>query len=232
VQADLGRVLGAVLGLIGLGFTMGFSPTLYDVTLHVLGNDRRPQRLIAWMTVGLAVGSTLLLLIFRVVNPTSIIAYLRGDVEAFLVQRIVDLTAGVLFVLAAVVVDRVRRLRPYRMRKVHPHDSGPRSMFLIGLANAVIGVSGIATMYVTGRVIAAASSATAVDVLYYLVFLVPLVGPYLVVGWVWERYPALSRGIARVHAWVVRRDFRPLLALALLVAGLVFIVLGIWGHSI
>ena len=226
-------MIGTTLGLFGLGLVMGFSPTLYGVTLHVLTRTPSPPnpiRSVGWMTAGLATASTLLLLLFRVVDPETLIAVWRGRFEALLVARAVDLAAGVLLIAAGVVVWLLRT-RPRRPRRAHVHDAGAREMFLIGFANTVIGVSGIATMYVAGRLLTAASPDWFVRVLVYLVFLVGVVGPYLGVAYGWERLPGLARALTRVVDRLERTDLRPALAVALVGVGVVFVVLGIVGHA-
>jgi hypothetical protein len=100
----------------------------------------------------------------------------------------------------------------------------------IGFANAVVGVSGLATMYVTGRVLTGLSDVVAWQAVAYLPFLAALGGPYLLIAWAWPRMPAVSAGVARAHAWVLAHDLRPLLGWALLAAGAVFAVLGVAAH--
>jgi hypothetical protein len=226
-------VIASTLGLFGLGLVMGFSPTLYGVTLHVLTRTPSPPhpiRSVGWMATGLATASTVLLLLFRFVDPETLIAVWRGRVEALLVTRAVDLGSGVLLVLAGVVVWLLRT-RPRRPHRAHVHDAGPREMFIIGFANTVIGVSGIATMYVAGRLVTAASPDWFVRVIAYLVFLVGVVGPYLGVANGWERLPGLAHTITRGVDRLGRVDLRPALAVALVGVGVVFVVLGLVGRT-
>jgi cytochrome c biogenesis protein CcdA len=226
-------VIGTALGLLGLGFVMGFSPTLYGVTLHVLTRSPappRPIRSVVWMTVGLAVASTVLVLVFRVVDPETLIHVWQGRFEALLVTRAVDLAAGVVLVGAGGIAWLLRT-RPRRQRKTHVHDAGTREMFLIGFANTFLGVSGIATMYVTGRVITAASPDWFVRALVYLVFLIGVVGPYVGVAYGWERLPRLAHAITGGVDRLGRVDFRPAVAIALVGVGIVFVVLGFVGHT-
>lgn len=103
-------------------------------------------------------------------------------------------------------------------------------MFLAGLVNAVIGVSGIATMYVTGRVISGISHDLVVRLSAYGVFLITLVGPYLTIAWAWRTFPAFADRVTRAYAWIVRQDLRRLLAIGLLAGGLAFIASGVWSH--
>ena len=227
----LAHVGAAVAGLLGLGLVMGFSPTLYGVSLHVLAGTRTPRRSMAALTAGLAIGATVLLLVFRAVDPYTWIDRLRGQVEAFLIHRTVDLAAAAAFVLTgAIVLSRTRSpTRPTRA-VVGARRENAWALVGVGFANTVIGVSGVATMYVTGRVLTGLTTNVGWQAVAYLPFLVTLTGPYLVVAWAWPRMPAAATRIRRAYAWVTGRDLRPLLGCALLAAGVVFAVLGVRAH--
>lgn len=227
-----GHVLAALVGLVGLGVSMGFSPTLYDMALRVMIKRRTARdslRGLLALTGGLAAASTLLLVVFRAVDPETLIALWRGRAEAFLVRRAVDLVAGVLLLLTALVAALVWVQRPPKVRKERPRSESYRRLFAIGFVNTLVGVSGIATMYVTGRVITAASGEWWVRGVLYVDFMVALAGPYLAVGWAWERFPALGRTVQRAQHWVSTHDLRWAVVVAVAVAGLVFLWLGLRG---
>lgn len=231
-ETDLVHAVSSVVSLLGLGLVMGFSPTLYGLLVHLLTRSAQARRSILYMACGLAVGATALVLLFRVVDPETLTTALRGRVDELLVRRGVDLGAGALFVIGGATVGWQAR-RPGRAASPVPaptRESHPRRMFLAGLSNALIGVSGIATMYVTGRVITGISHDVIVRLGAYGIFLVALVGPYLAIVWAWQAFPAFARQITRSYGWIARQDLRPVLAAGLLVAGLAFMALGIWGH--
>ena len=102
-------------------------------------------------------------------------------------------------------------------------------MTLIGASNAVIGVSGVATMYMTARLIRDISGNDAVRIGFYLLFVVALVSPYVALMVIWKRIPALSTRIPALLKRLSEIDFRPWEALLTLLAGLVFLGLGVWG---
>lgn len=232
VGVEVAQILSASLSLIGLGLVMGFSPTLYGLALHILTHSSQARREIRWLTAGIAVGASALFLIFRVVDPETLAAGLRGHVDELLVRRSVDIAAGsVLVVLALIVFLRSRTpRRPIRPVRPTPGDH-PRRMFALGLANTVIGVSGAATMYVAGRLVTGASDDLFLRLTLYAVFLVALVGPYVAASWAWGRFPEISTAITRGHSRLMARDLRPVFAVGVLIAGLVFLGLGIWGHG-
>ncbi|WOF21793.1 hypothetical protein N8K70_10385 [Microbacterium betulae] len=231
-EGEFVRVVSASLSLLGLGLVMGFSPTLYGVALHLLTRSRSPGREIRWLTAGIAAGASILFFVFRVFDPDTLAAALRGHVEELLIRRGVDLAAGSVFVLLAVVVfSRARTPRRSTPGIREAPGGHPRRMLLLGLANTVIGVSGVATMYVTGRVVTGASDDLLVRALLYGVFLVTLTGPYLAASWAWRRFPALAGRVTRGYTWLAARDLRPAFAAGSLIAGLVFLGLGVWGHG-
>lgn len=230
---DLIALLSAGITLLGLGFVMGFSPTLYAVVFRLLTHASAPARMIRWMTAGLALGATFLVLLFRVVDPDTLTTLLEDRTKTLLVRRSVDLTAGALLLLAG-VAQAVRSRRPAKPKKAPSKDQieSPRRMLLVGLANSVIGVSGLATMYMTGRVIRAASTEILLELLLYAVFLTAVVGPYLVVAWAWSAFPRAADRVTDAAAWIARQDLRGAGAVALVLAGLLFLGLGVWGHDV
>ena len=219
---------GALVSVVGLGLVMGFSPTIYALVLRILTHHSHPARSVHFLTLGMALGTTLLLLVFRTVDPQTLTALIEDRTKELLVRRGVDLTAGVLLaVLAGVEVFRWRT-RPRRIRTTPERQEvdSSRRMATLGFLNTVVGVSGPATMYIAGRLITGLSHHLAVQVVLFAVFLVAVVGPYWVITWAWEKVPGLSRTVERATGWVASQDPRPLLALGLAVAAVVFLVLG------
>lgn len=231
LDGDLIRFAGAAVSLLGLGVVMGVSPTLIAVTLRVLTNVSRPNRAIGCMLIGLVIGSTALLLLLQIVDPRSFEALLSHDVERILVRRSIDLAAGLLFLIASLIMG-LRARRPRRPKKPRHAPAGkPWEMLLIGASNAVIGVSGIATMYLTARIIRGVSDDDAVRVISYAIFVAALVSPYVALTWVWKRFPSVSSRITRVFARIAAADLRPWETALTLLVGLIFLGLGIWGGS-
>lgn len=218
----------AVLPLVGLGLVMGFSPSLYAVVLHLLTTQDRPARLIRWLTLGVVLGATVLLFAFRAVDPDVLAKLLEHRTRELLVRRGVDLTAGIVFLLLA-VWQWVRSRRPQKPRRPPSSaEARPSRMLLVGLANTFIGFSGPATMYVAGRAIrGAAEHHLWAEILLYLVFLAGVAGPYLLAAWAWGRFPRAAHAVRDGAAWASRQDIRPLVAVLLAVAGLVFLILAV-----
>lgn len=227
----ISALTGGTVSVLGLGLVMGFSPTVYALVLRILTHHARPARAVHFLTLGMALGTTLLLFVFRTLDPQTLTALLEDRTKELLVRHSVDLTAGALLaVLAAVEFFRwrTRPRAPRRQPKSEEMDS-PRRMVTLGLLNTVVGVSGPATMYVAGRLITGLSHHLAVEAVFYAVFLAAVVGPYWLLAWAWEKAPALARNVERITGWVAAQDPRPLLALGLAVASVVFLVMGVRG---
>lgn len=239
-----GRAIGS---LLSLGLVMGFSPTLYGYTLHALTRRTSATRAIVGMVAGIAVASTAMVLLFQFFDPDNLAALLRHRIGSLLLERGVDLAAGVVLLLggfAVLLLNREGRMRPSRPPREHDvpvasrwdaADEGKvgavsgdwRRGFLFGLANTFIGLSGVATMYITGRVASGVSPDLLLRAVAYLPFLITLVGPYLLLLWAWDRYPALAAAITRDYDRVSKLDLRRPAGIALLIAGAVFLAMSL-----
>jgi len=230
VGGDLLRLFSGFVSLILLGLTFGFSPPLYGVTLHLLVRGGSPRRSLGFLTLGMCLAATLLLLIFRGFDPTTLVDVLRLGVERLLVQTVVDLIAGFLLAVAGLVMLTVVQRRPRKRHRPARETAGtehPRTMLTVGFLNTFIGFVPPVTMYVTGRVIAGSTPFIPLQLVGYAVFLAAVIGPYLAAAYVWRRLPRFGARMNRAYTRLVRRDLRPLVAWGLVVAGAVFFILGI-----
>ena len=226
---EIAAVVAATPMLLGLGLVVGFSPTLYGVSLRVLTRASRPEPPIAALAAGLAVGSTVMLLVLRTVDPNTWIDAARSDIEAVLIRRAVDLVAAVVVLIAgAVVLRRARRPRPApTVPENVPHEDRLR-MAGVGFVNTFLGFSGFATMYVVGRILTGLSHDILWQAVAFLPFLLTLAGPYLLAAWAWPRVPSAARRVTAVYDWVTFRDLRPLLGWGLVLAGVAFSLLALF----
>lgn len=226
------RLLSAVVSLLGLGLVMGTSPSTYALVLRLLTRAARPAVAVRWLMLGIGLGTTVLLLVFRVIDPATITAAITDRAEKLLVMKGVDLAAGLVFALLALTqARRLRHPRPAPAAPTGPLVEQPRHLVMLGAANAIIGVSGMATMYVTGRVIASTSHDLLLEALLFALFLVAVVGPYLLLAWAWGRFKPFAQRITGIYDRLTRIDPRPLLVAGLALASLAFFALGIWGHG-
>lgn len=229
MSGDLARGLSASVSLVFLGLTFGFSPPLYGVTLHLLARGGSPRRSIIFLTVGMSLSATVLLLAFRTFDPSTLVDELRGRFEHLVVQSVVDFVAGGVLIVAGLVFAwfaRHPRPKPKPARE-QVRDEHPQSMIGVGFANTAIGFVPPVTMYVTGRVIAGATPHLTLQVAGFAWFLFFVVSPYLAAGWVWRRMPRFGTRMNRAYARLMKRDLRPFIVWATLIAGFAFVALGI-----
>lgn len=223
--------LVALPALLGFGLAMGFNPALYGAAADILARNAQVLPRMSCLVGGLAAGATVLFLLLQGFDPASLVATVRGDVDAALVRRSVDLIAGGVFLAAAlpVVWWRIRvPTRPARPARAPRENARLVSYVTLGLSCAFIGFTTWPIMYLTGRVVAGLSPDPMLRLLAYGVFLVALIGPFLALTWVWSRFPQLSTRITRSYTAVVHRDYRWAFAVLLVLTGLVLLGLGLF----
>ena len=230
LETDLLRFVGAAVSLIGLGLVMGISPTTIAESLRVLTDVPRAKRAMGFMLLGLVIGATVILLALQVIDPHTLETLVSRDVEKVLVRRGVDLAAGVLFLTAGLIMA-LRLRRPPKPKKPHKKPTGkPWAMIVIGVSNTVISFSDFATMYIVARIVRAVSEDIAVRGVTFLVFIAAMIAPYVLLTWAWNRFPRISDRISGFFARLAEADLRPWATGFTLLAGLVFLAMGIWGE--
>ncbi|UOQ59490.1 hypothetical protein MUN76_10540 [Leucobacter rhizosphaerae] len=222
----------ALLSLIGFGLAIGVNPALYGATADMLARDVDAAPRLRWMVGGLAVGATVLVLIFHSFDPSRIVAASQGALDQAIVNRTIDLLSGAVFLAAAGVVVwwriRIPNL-PTKPRKQPKPNSGAFSYFFLGLG-ACIGFTTLPIMYLTGRVISGISTNLVVWVLAYVVFLAALAAPFFALAWVWARVPKLTGRITEFYARALVWDYRWPVAVLLVLVGLLFLGLALFAH--
>lgn len=223
------HVVGATAAMVVAGLAMGFSPTLYAVTLHELNRSPRAETMVRAMMLGFGLGSFVLLLALRSFDPSVLTGLVRGAVHAVLVRRWVDSGIGVV-ALGLAVWEWLRIRAPHERPMVDAAESstrGPFGIFVFGLVSSGFSTNRLIVTYATGRVVTAATPLWELQLALYLVFVAALVGPFLLVAWAWERFPRASvviqRGYDRVTGW----DLRPAAVAGLALVGAAFLYVGI-----
>ena len=230
---DLARWVVALSTLVGFGLTMGLNPALYGATADMLARNMHVAARMSWMVAGLATGATALFALLQTFDPTNLVTAIRGDVDTALLSRAVDFAVGAIFLTTAAVIGWwVLRIptRPVRPVRARAQNAPAITYFPLGLSCAVIGFTTLPIMYMTGRVTAGLTSHVGLRLAAYAVFLVALVGPFLVLAWIWSRFPAISGRVSEFYARITHGDYRWASAALLGVAGLVFIGLGLFAE--
>lgn len=225
-------LLGAALSLVGFGLLYGLSPSTYGIVVHLLATSARGARSVAWLCAGMALAALVSLLVFRAVDPETLISLVRTRAEEVLVRRAVDMVAGVCLLLAGAwaVRDARRPRKPKAPARADARADRPDRLVALGAIEALTSLSGVATMYVAGRVVTSATHHLSLQAVLVAILLAAVVSQYLLLALAWERMPALARRATALYDRLSAMDRRPLVAAGLLIAGAVFLVLGIFGH--
>lgn len=215
----------SLLTLCGFGLAMGLNPALYAATGDVLARNVDVSRRLAWMLLGLAVGATTLLLVFRSFDPTTLVTTFRGRLDAVLLNRTIDLVVGIIFLVSAAVVLVWRARIPEFPEKAKapskPRASGT-AYFLLGLG-ACVGFTTFPIMYLTGRRIHGLTPDDLLRIAAYAVFLVALAAPFLALAWIWTKIPSVTARVVGFFSKAATWDYRRTLAILLAVAGILFL---------
>ncbi|TFU20353.1 hypothetical protein E4U03_11575 [Rothia nasimurium] len=203
---------------------MGFSPSLYSITFLALIDDPSKMHIVRWISGGIVIGASTLVMLFRFVDPESLIQLVHSDTSKILVRKSIDAGAALLLALSAVLLW-VRRNRPKRVHKVKNSHLSPRKAVLEGFLNSAIGLSSMATMYMVGRLLTSVSHNSVEWVLAYLIFTVGIVGPYLLLEASWDRFPSFAHTVTGLLARTKNANLTAVYSLILLVGAVFFGVL-------
>ena len=100
---ELMKWVGAVPTLVGLGLALGMSPALYGATADTLARGSHIRSRLTWLLSGLVAGATVLVVVLRGLDPAHFVAQVRSRGDALVEDRMVDLTAGVMLLVAMLV---------------------------------------------------------------------------------------------------------------------------------
>ncbi|UNK71322.1 hypothetical protein [Microbacterium sp. H1-D42] len=214
--------------IVGSALAMGLHPMLYGATTAMLAGGGRFAARLACLLGGLAFGATAMFALLHIVNPTTYIDTLRGDLDHAALNRWVDLYSGIALLVIAALVLWWRLASPVLEPKPHKRpnlSAAAYSYFGIGISCAVVGLTTWPLMYLVTRTVTAASEHAAIRGGMFLVFLIALVAPFVVLAWLWTRNPVVAGRISAVYTRALRYDYRGILAVLCAGAGLVLIAL-------
>lgn len=209
-----------------MGLMMGFSPSLYGITFLALVNDPKKLHIVRWITLGIFFGATLLILIFRTVDPEHLINLVHGEANKVLLKKGIDFLAGLLLLLTATVLW-LRRRQPRKSHKIKGDHLYPRKAVLEGFLNSAIGISSMATMYLAGRLITSLSHNPVEWWVAYCVFVIGMVGPYLILEASWNRFPRFAQFATDTLTRLKTTNLNGIFALFLAVASVIFFYLAL-----
>ena len=212
--------VAAVPTLVGLGLALGLNPALYGATADTLARNRNVRARLTWLLSGLAAGATVLVLVLHGLNPANLVAAVQHRGDAVVENHTVDLVVGVMLLVAAAAMALWARIvpdLPGTPARAPDQDTPPSGLFVLGFGSAVVGFTKLPIMYLTGRLVQSLSPDPLLRLLAYAVFLAALVAPFVLLAWLWSRFPAATRKVTaaseRMLAWDSRRVAAVLTAL-------------------
>ncbi|MBL3698214.1 hypothetical protein [Leucobacter luti] len=216
----------AVLSLIGFALVFGVHPMLYGATADMLarGGEFRPS--LGALLAGLVCGATAMYALLHVVNPTRYLAAAEHDLERAATNHTIDLWTGIAFIVAAIVVVTWRLIHPGFAPapvKLPQQGTAVLAYFVVGIGCAVVGFTTWPLMYLVMRVVTGLSASFMLRGTAFAVFLAALVIPFVLLAWLWSRFPVAAKKITTVYARVLAADYRWGLAIVLALGGVLLI---------
>jgi len=200
---DLGHALSITGILVGLGIVMATSsPTTFGIEIGAVGGSPHARRRVLLIAGAVALSSTLLALVFLVINPTALHALWTGKLQPIVEQHWVDAFAGLVLVLVGLWQWR-RAARPPRPKRDQSRLDRPGALFAFVAAESLVSATGPATMYLVVHTLSTIRPA-ALWPIAYVIFLIGLVAPFVFLGVAVTRIPVAARWLGPTLRRLVR----------------------------
>ncbi|MDX2355445.1 GAP family protein [Dietzia sp. PP-33] len=225
--------IAAVPTLVGFALALGLSPTLYGATADILARNQNVRARLTWLLSGLASGATVLVLLLHGFDPATLVAEAHHRGDAMVEDRRVDLIVGVVLLVAAAAMALWVRIvpdAPGGPTRDIDKNAPPASMFVLGFSSAIVGFTTFPIMYLTGRLVASLSTDPLLRLVAYSVFLVALVAPFILLAWLWSRFPVAARKVTAVYERMLGWDFRRVALVVLTLGGVLLLGFTVLAH--
>lgn len=227
MQESIASLAGAAGTLVVFGIMMGLHPTVYGATLNLLARGLKTRTYLTCLVGGLVSGVILMLLALLLVNPESYITALSGHINRVMLNRWVDLTAGIVFLVVAAGIIVWKLVQP--TLKAKPEETGKSGAaggvyFGIGFSAPVFNPAMWPVMYLVSRTLTSGSGNILLQVVGIVLFLVTVVAPFLLLAWAWSRFPGSTQKISDGYRRILAFDHRWWVAGVLAVMGAVVIM--------
>ena len=225
--------LAAMPTLVGLALGLGLNPALYGATADILARGRNVRGRLTLLLAGLACGATVLVLVLHGVNPANLVAGVRDRGNAVVENRLVDLIVVVILLLAACAMLLWLRRVPHPPHKPRPEsdrDKPVLSLFVLGFSSAIVGFTTLPIMYLTGRLVVGVSPDIALRLVAYAVFLVALVAPFILLAFIWSRFPRASGKVTELYGPILAWDFRWVAFVVMLLCAIALLIFTLFFH--
>lgn len=230
---DVLKWIAAVPSLVGFGLALGLNPALYGATADILARGRSVRPSLTMLLSGLVAGATVLVLVLHGANPANLVSGVRERGDAVIENDLIDLIVAVILLLAAsAMLLWVRRVPepPRKPRRETDVSTPPASLFVLGFSSAIIGFTTLPIMYLTGRLVVSISSDIVLRLVAYAVFLVALVAPFVLLAWIWSRFPTASGKVTELYGRILAWDFRWVAFVVMLLCAIALLIFTLFFH--
>lgn len=225
---DMMTWFAALPTLVGLGLALGMNPVLYGAVADTLARGRRVESRLTWLLAGLMSGATVLVLVLHGLNPANLVSRVQHRADAVLEDRVVDLVVGVLLMLVAIAMAVRVRVAPANGAGTDPNvmpesstveNSRPTALFMLGATSAIVGFTTLPIAYMAGRTVDGVGPELLPRLFAYAVFLAALVGPFVLLAWIWSRFPVAAKRVTAMYDRALAWDSRLVAVWVLAVIG-------------
>lgn len=181
--------------LVGLGLALGMSPILYGAVADTLARGRDVAARLTWLLAGLMSGAAVLVVV--------------AVAMALWVRRV-----------------PVRRSAADQAPEAAPApapDAKPTAMFMLGATASVLGFTTLPIAYLAGRAIDGVGPDLALRGLALVVYLAALIAPFVLLAWVWTRFPAATKKVTAAYDTASAWDSRVVAVWVMAVIGVLLV---------
>ena len=236
---DVMTWIAAVPTLVGLGLALGLNPVLYGATADTLARGVRVKSRLTWLLSGLMSGATALVLVLHGLNPARLVSRVEHRASAVVKDWAVDLSVGVVLLVVAVALAVWLRLAPSRSGAADPppaakstaaSDSRPAALVMLGATPAIVGFTTLPIAYLTGRTVVGVGHEWPLRLLAYAVFLAALVSPFVLLAWIWSRFPKTTKKVTALYDRMLKWDSRLVTVYVLAIIGALLVGFSLFVH--
>lgn len=231
-------VFAALPTLIGLGLALGMNPVLYGSTADTLARGVNVTSRLTALSAGMMTGATVLVVVVHGFNPANLVARVQHRADAVVEDRIIDLVVGIVLLVVAGAFAVWSRSAPRAPAGPEPapadgdeagESKSRTGLYVLGATSTVVGFTTLPIAYLTGRTVESASGDVVFRAVLYAVFLAALVAPFVLLAWVWSRFPATTQKVTALYDRALAWDSGVVASAVMMVIGVLSLVLAAIG---
>lgn len=183
-------LIGTIIGLIALGVTASFSPTLYALTAAV-SQSKKPAELLRSKLYGIVMGILFLAALFQFFHPDALINVFNSTVTALVISTWFHIIIGGIFIATGLMRLQAPVVREVTKTPRTPTLSGRWATASIGFLKTSFKLSAVASVFVATRIIVEASPVAIGRLFLFAVFIAATLAPFVGLYFVFKRSPRL-----------------------------------------